>query len=125
MARKFSCQERGIMENLFAIIIMDMLIGVVCAVVATNLINGLKESVGLTEIKTNWLRVLLIKLLTFGVDGFIAYWVYFKVMYQTDWFTFVVIALCTIAGAETVYNIINQLKEVKEKYPVNEDGGQG
>ena len=84
-------------------------IALVCAILATNTINGVKKAMAIDKAWVNRIVAVLIDLL-------MSFWFYFSVAGQKDILTYVVCLVLTYAGAETIYNIMGNLEEAKTKY---------
>ncbi len=91
------------------IIFSVLMIALVCAIISTNVINGLKTAFGFEKA---WIN----RVLTFLVNLLISIWVYFVVIEMTDYMTYAVVFVMTYAGAETVYKTIGELQEARSKY---------
>lgn len=97
------------MTNYLQIILMVLFISLISAIIATNVINGVKNALAIDKA---WLN----RIITIVVDIVISLWVYFVVVGKTDYFTYAVVLLLTYSGAETIYSIIGQLQDVKNMY---------
>lgn len=85
-------------------------IALVVSIMATTTANGIKS---VMAIDNNW----LIKLMVITIDCLFSYWMFFGVAKQTDWLTYAVVLVLTFAGAESIYKMIGELKELKEQEP--------
>ncbi len=90
------------------IIIKVLGIALVASVIATKTIDGLKVALG-TEEKHLFNRIMAI-----AIDVLFATWMYFSLTKQTDYFTFAIVVVLTIAGANAIYNILNELEAAKK-----------
>lgn len=90
------------------IIIKVLGIALVASVIATKTIDGLKVALG-TEEKHLFNRIMAI-----AIDVLFATWMYFVLTKQTDYFTFAIVVVLTIAGANAIYNILNELEAAKK-----------
>ena len=96
------------MEDYIRIIISVLEWSVLASIIATNVVNGLKNAIGYNN-------SIFIRVLTFVVDILMSYWVYFGVAKQTDLLTFAVVSICCYAGAEAIYEMMGSLTESKKK----------
>lgn len=90
------------------IIIKVLGIALVASIIATKIIDGLKVALG-TEEKHLFNRIMAI-----AIDVLFATWMYFVLTKQTDYFTFAIVVVLTIAGANAIYNILNELEAAKK-----------
>lgn len=91
------------------IIIKVLGIALVASVIATKTIDGLKVALG-TEDKHTFNRIMAI-----AIDVLFAIWMYFVLTKQTDYFTFAIVVVLTIAGANAIYNILHELETAKKE----------
>lgn len=91
------------------IIIMVLGIALVASIIATKTIDGLKVALG-TEEKHTFNRIMAIL-----IDAVFATWLYFSIAGETDYFTYAIIVILTIAGANAIYNILNELETAKKE----------
>lgn len=91
------------------IIIKVLGIALVASVIATKTIDGLKVALG-TEDKHTFNRIMAI-----AIDVLFATWMYFVLTKQTDYFTFSIVVVLTIAGANAIYNILHELETAKKE----------
>ena len=71
--------------------------------------DGFKVALG-TEDRHTFNRVLAIVM-----DAFFAFWIYFYIQHLTDIVTFIAVVFITIAGANSIYNMLEQLEEGKKR----------
>ncbi len=90
------------------IILTTLAIGLVASIIATKVIDGLKVAFG-TEDKHTFNRVLAVIM-----DLVFSAWCYFKIWQATDYFTFAIVCLLTMAGANAIYNILHDLEQAKK-----------
>ena len=90
------------------IIIKVLGIALVASIIATKTIDGLKVALG-TEEKHTFNRIMAIL-----IDAVFATWLYFSIAGETDYFTFAIVVVLTIAGANAIYNILNELEVAKK-----------
>ena len=91
------------------IIIKVLGIALVASVIATKTIDGLKVALG-TEDKHTFNRIMAIL-----IDAVFATWLYFCIAKETDYFTYTIIVILTIAGANAIYNILRELETAKKE----------
>lgn len=96
------------MEQYISIILSALELALLASVIATNVINGLKNAIGIDN-------TIFIRLLTAFVDTLLSYWVYFEVARQKGYLTFAIVTICCYAGAEAIYKMMGSLTESKEK----------
>ena len=104
-----------LMENLFIVILETIALALIASIIATNVIDGFKVALG-TEDKHTFNRVLAI-----AMDIFFAFWIYFYIQQLTDIVTFIAVVLITIAGANSIYNMLEQIEEGKRKLKESKD----
>lgn len=103
------------MEKLFMVILETIALALIASIIATNVIDGFKVALG-TEDKHTFNRVLAI-----AMDIFFAFWIYFYIQQLTDIVTFIAVVLITIAGANSIYNMLEQIEEGKRKLKESKD----
>lgn len=91
------------------IIIKVLGIALVASIIATKTIDGLKVALG-TEDKHTFNRIMAIL-----IDTVFATWLYFSIAGETDYFTYAIIVILTIAGANAIYNILHELETAKKE----------
>lgn len=91
------------------IIIKVLGIALVASIIATKTIDGLKVALG-TEDKHTFNRIMAIL-----IDAVFATWLYFCIAEETDYFTYAIIVILTIAGANAIYNILHELETAKKE----------
>ena len=91
------------------VILETIALALIASIIATNVIDGFKVALG-TEDKHTFNRVLAITM-----DIFFAFWIYFYIQQLTDIVTFIAVVLITIAGANSIYNMLEQLEEGKKR----------
>lgn len=84
-------------------------IALVCAILSTNTINGVKKALNVSK---EWIN----RVIAFAIDLLMSFWFYFSIAGQTDILTYVICLVLTYAGAETIYNIMGSLSEAKTSY---------
>ena len=89
-------------------IVKVLALSLVASVVATKTIDGLKVALGTEE------KHLFNRIMSIAIDVLFANWMYFILTKQTDYFTFAIVVVLTIAGANAIYNILNELEEAKK-----------
>lgn len=97
------------METLFMVILETITLALIASIIATNVIDGFKVALG-TEDRHTFNRVLAIVM-----DAFFAFWIYFYIQHLTDIVTFIAVVFITIAGANSIYNMLEQLEEGKKR----------
>lgn len=102
------------MLDYLELIIKVLAIALVASVIATKTIDGLKVALG-TEEKHTFNRVMAIL-----VDALFATWLYFTIANETDYFTFAIVLVLTIAGANAIYNILHELETAKKEVVTTE-----
>lgn len=102
------------MLDYLELIIKVLAIALVASVIATKTIDGLKVALG-TEEKHTFNRVMAIL-----VDALFATWLYFTMAKENDYFTFVIVLVLTIAGANAIYNILHELETAKKEVVTTE-----
>lgn len=96
------------MLDYLKIVLVTLGISLVASIIATKVIDGLKVALG-TEDKHVFNRILAI-----AIDLIFSAWVYFKIAVQSDYFTFAIVCLITMAGANAIYNILHDLEQAKK-----------
>lgn len=91
------------------IIIKVLGIALVASIIATKTIDGLKVALG-TEDKHTFNRIMAIL-----IDAVFATWLYFCIAEETDYFTYAIIVILTVAGANAIYNILHELETAKKE----------
>ena len=103
-------------------------IALVSSVVATKTIDGVKVALGAED------KHLFNRIMAIIIDLVFASWLYFIVAKLTDYYTYGVVCLLTIAGANAIYNILHDLETAKQTFvetetnlhEINENvGGEG
>lgn len=97
------------MQELLMAIMGTIALALIASIIATNVIDGWKVALN-TEEKHTFNRILAIVM-----DIFFCAWIYFSILHLSDIFTFVALVVITIAGANAIYNMLEQIEEGKRK----------
>lgn len=96
------------MMEYLKIVMLILGCALICAILSTNTINGIKTALG---VDNKWIN----RGITLFINVLISYWFYFAVMLYKDILTYIVMLVLTCSGAETIYKTIGELNEVKLK----------
>lgn len=103
------------MEKYIGTILELLELALVSSVLATNIVNGVKNATGVAN-------AIVVRIIVAAIDIFTTYWVYFIVFKLTNLITFAMACICCYAGTEAIYQMMGGLTETKKKVEdINEE----